>query len=486
MSKNVYLDANGGIEMSKESLKLYNRAAELTNPSNVNAQSGRISEQIYESAMGYIKASVASPKDVLLSMSCGTEANASVIYSVGQNYPNGHFVVTGDSHPSIYDALTAYKCDFTRVEAEIDTILTAVTDRTIMVIFPHVASLSGAINPTRKWSRAIKQKDDMITVLCDATQAVGRLSVNRTALGVDYMTFSAHKFGGPKGVGFAVIGYGATRRKDLVWKPLIPGSQQEGMRGGTYNVSGVVATAAALKYQLNHLKAQRKNVIALTKGLYRSLSEIPNIRIENVNEEEDIEAMLGNTLLIAVPVCSKRLAHELSIRGYDVGTGCACQSAKDSNHIRVSIPFDCAESLDNFAPIFGELLEGMEKDHLPKRAVEVESGFNGTIAANEELTEEQAKWVAEKLSVDIDAIPDKGIKTWMYAINVEREHDLPPRGLDNTNVTDGDLVAIAKIALRHILEIPDYYVRLEQLEKEGEAHWKGKKRPAILKGSSTL
>lgn len=91
------------------------------------------------------------------------------------------------------------------------------------------------------------------------------------------------------------------------------------------------------------------------------------------------------------------------------------------------------------------------------------------------VTKVIAKQLAKTLGVNLRQLP---ITQWQKGIQVEMEHGT--KGNPLTDVTHDNLVTTAKIALAHILEIPDYYVRLEAMEEQARKDWKGQKRPKVL------
>jgi len=99
------------------------------------------------------------------------------------------------------------------------------------------------------------------------------------------------------------------------------------------------------------------------------------------------------------------------------------------------------------------------------------------------ITTEKARELAEKFSLNLDVIP---LQEWKRGIEVELEHGIQSAPMEKmigkTNVTNDDLVVTAMIALAHIIEFPDYYYRLDQMEKQAEKYWKNKKKPNIFVG----
>lgn len=90
------------------------------------------------------------------------------------------------------------------------------------------------------------------------------------------------------------------------------------------------------------------------------------------------------------------------------------------------------------------------------------------------ISDKKAKTVAAKLHIDLQLLP---LEYWKHAMKVELEHG---KRSAVTNVTNDDLLTTGKIALAHILEYPDYYLRLAKMEAEAERYWAGKKKPDIF------
>lgn len=91
------------------------------------------------------------------------------------------------------------------------------------------------------------------------------------------------------------------------------------------------------------------------------------------------------------------------------------------------------------------------------------------------ITLVQAKRIANKLNINIDTVP---VEVFRDAMMIELEHGKKYGGV--TNVTNDNLLLTGKIALAHLLEYPDYYKRLDRMEKQAEKYWSGKKKPNVL------
>jgi len=172
----------------------------------------------------------------------------------------------------------------------------------------------------------------------DTVQTVGKIDQSAAPLFVDFLALSAHKFYGPKGVGALLL------RKDLVLDPLVHGASQEnGRRGGTHNVAGIVGMGAAAKHVLEDLKSDSPSAIAekrdwLAAELERALG---NGFQRMGGGPQQGSQVLPNTLNAAFTgVLSVDLAAELDRHGVCVSQGAACRSGAISpSHNIVAMGF---------------------------------------------------------------------------------------------------------------------------------------------------
>ena len=151
----------------------------------------------------------------------------------------------------------------------------------------------------------------------DAVQAVGHIEIDVNALSVDMLSASAHKFNGPKGVGFLYV------RKDTALAPYASGGVQEGgMRAGTENIASIVGMAVALEKNINKMDKITAHIEMLESMLLQRLSE-SNIPFSRNGSEKHIP---GNISLSLPGYDGEALLHRLDLMGICVSTGSACDS----------------------------------------------------------------------------------------------------------------------------------------------------------------
>ena len=157
-----------------------------------------------------------------------------------------------------------------------------------------------------------------LRVHCDAVQAAGKIAVNVAALGVDYLVISAHKLGGPKGIGALIV------RGDAPCEPLFRGSAHEGgRRGGTENLPGIVAFGAAAECAAREVATEGARLGGLRARLEAGIHALaPDAVIHGA-----AATRLPNTLNVSFPGArSDHLLLSLDARGVAVSAGAACAS----------------------------------------------------------------------------------------------------------------------------------------------------------------
>lgn len=152
----------------------------------------------------------------------------------------------------------------------------------------------------------------------DAVQAVGHIPIDVRELGVDMLSASAHKFNGPKGIGFLYV------KQNTALKPFIDGGQQEaGRRAGTENVAAIVGMATALKLNCERMSDNRRKLKNLSKTFKNIISEHLSNAVFNGDQ---VRRLPGHISLSLPGISAEGLLHVLDLQGIAVSTGAACNS----------------------------------------------------------------------------------------------------------------------------------------------------------------
>ncbi len=266
----------------------------------------------------------AAPEEVFFT-SGGTEADNWALKGTAFRYAQGKQIVTSViEHHAVLSSCASlqhmgYHVSLLPVDRDgivsVDALLSTMSDNTMLVSVMLANNEIGTIEPIAQLAEVAHERGVLFHT--DAVQAVGHIPVNVNNLQVDLLSASAHKFNGPKGIGFLYVRAGT----DLL--PLIDGGGQErGMRAGTENVAGIVGMAAALQEHTQHLDKEAEHLSFLAKLLVDKLRER---RLDFIINGSD-HRIPGNLSLSFRNADGEMLLHRLDLMGTCIATGSACNS----------------------------------------------------------------------------------------------------------------------------------------------------------------
>jgi cysteine desulfurase len=328
MADRVYLDWNATAPLRPEARQAMAAALEFSgNPSSVHAE-GRQARKLIEEARAVVADVVgAVPRNVVF-VSGGSEANALALtpgLRRGSGSPLERLLVSAVEHASVLaggrfapgavetiGVTSSGVLDLGRLRASLDRGPPA------LVSIMLANNETGAVQPVREAGEMVHAAGGLLHV--DAVQALGKTPFNLNALNADLVTLSAHKAGGPKGVGAVILADGGLRLEPL----LRGGGQESGRRAGTENVAGIAGFGAAVKAVVAGLDGQSRRMEALRNRLEKGLRQTSDVVVFS-----DDERRLPNTTLFTVP----GLHAETAVIGFDlagvaVSSGSACSSGK--------------------------------------------------------------------------------------------------------------------------------------------------------------
>jgi cysteine desulfurase len=207
-----------------------------------------------------------------------------------------------------------------------DAVAAAIRPETCLISVMYANNESGAVQPLHEIAHAARERG--IPIHTDAVQAVGSLPVNVDDLGVDLLSLSAHKFYGPKGVGLLYV----RRDTAIDWQQL-GGGQEQGRRGGTENVPGIVGLGLAITRADAWREAYSRHCAALSGRLMAGLLEgIPDV---TVNGPLDPALRLPNNLNVSIPgVQGETILLSLDVLGVAASAGSACATGNtEPSHV---------------------------------------------------------------------------------------------------------------------------------------------------------
>jgi len=329
--REVYLDNNATTKPLPEVRETMMRVMgeDFGNPSSAHSAGDRVREAMV-AAREAVAQLVGAEADQIVFMGSGTEANNTVFNSVVQRTQAGklvRIVTTTVEHSSIVkmcDYLGARGVEVISVPVDLcgqliwEAMDEAVTPDTDLVSVQWVNNETGAILPVERIARLCQSRGVLFHT--DAAQAVGKLPVSVLGLPVDFLTFTAHKFHGPQGVGALYV----RSPKELL--PLLwGGSQEGGLRPGTENVPGIIGMGTAAQLRLERLEDVQELMASLRDDFEQAvLDRVPDVE---VNGDPDMR-ICNTTNLLFRDVDGQALVARLDQEGVRCSQSSACTNQR--------------------------------------------------------------------------------------------------------------------------------------------------------------
>lgn len=337
-SARAYLDWNATAPLLPEARAAVERALDVSgNPSSVHAE-GRRARAIVETAREQVAALVGARPSEIVFTSGATESCATVLAA-----PWAAIITADIEHDAVLQPIAAASGERARLpvdaQGRVDVHDLAGKARSaiarhgagrVMIALQSANNETGVLQPVSE--AGLIARESGAVLFTDAVQAVGRVPIDFATLGADFMALSAHKLGGPKGIGALVIRDGAELRA------LIRGGGQERRRrGGTENIPGIAGFGAAAEAAQRTI-AGRERVTALRDRLEAGLIELtPNAHIMGMGAER-----LPNTTCIALAgMSAETLVIRFDLAGIAVSAGAACSAGKIGvSHVLMAMGLD--------------------------------------------------------------------------------------------------------------------------------------------------
>lgn len=342
----VYLDNNATTIVDpkvKDMMEIYHTML-YGNPNSLHSYGTATHEALRGAIDKLYDGLDADDNDDVVITSCATESNNWVLKSIyfdiiAKNQNKNHIITTEVEHPSIISTckfLESLGVDVTYLPVNSDGIVSAnvvenfITERTALVSIMWANNETGAVFPVEAIAKVCKQKGVLFHT--DGVQAVGKIKINLKNTDIDFLSFSAHKFHGPKGVGGLYI------KAPNKLSPLFHGGEQMGgRRAGTLNVAGIVGMGEALALATAHLDYELTEVKRLRDKLESAILELPDTFVVSKNITRT-----PNTILVSVRgVEGEAMLWDLNKAGIAASTGSACASEDlEANPVLVAVGAD--------------------------------------------------------------------------------------------------------------------------------------------------
>ena len=336
----IYADNAATTKMSAAAIESMIQTMQNTygNPSSLYTI-GQVAKEELEAARAEIAETInAEPREIIFT-SGGSEADNQALLSaamLGKKKGKMHIISSMFEHHAILHTLNKLEKNGFEVTllpvhengiVRVDELADAIREDTCLVTIMTANNEIGTIQPIEEIGKLCREKG--VIFHTDAVQAVGHLPIDVKAQNIDMLSASAHKFHGPKGVGFLYA------KKGIVLSSLIEGGAQErGKRAGTENLPGIVSMTTALKEAVEKMDSANAHKTKIRDYLIKGLSQIPHSALNgdaknrlSGNINFSFEGIEGESLLIL-----------LDQRGISASSGSACTSgALDPSHVLLAI-----------------------------------------------------------------------------------------------------------------------------------------------------
>lgn len=323
----IYLDNAATTKPCDAAIRAVGEAAEcFANPSSLYGLGLESEKKINASRSEIAQALGVNSKNIFFT-SGGTEGNNMVIFGAAEAKKKlgTHLITTRIEHPSVLESFKrleqlGYTVTYLNADRNgrisIEELKAAADSETTLISVMHVNNETGVIQPVEEIKEAVKDIAPRALIHSDCVQSFGKIPVNPAKMGLDFATISAHKIHGFKGCGAVYIG--DTRN---LHPTIYGGEQQNGVRPGTENVSGILAFGAAVSDMKYDTEAMRNLRIAFKNALINSVPDI----VFNGSDEHNSGSVLNVSFM---GIKAEILLHSLEARGVYVSTGSACSSHK--------------------------------------------------------------------------------------------------------------------------------------------------------------
>ena len=386
----IYADNAATTKMSDAARKVMIDLIDRTwgNPSSLYS-TGQMAKEVLEDARARVaKVIGAQPKEIIFT-SGGSEADNQALLTaaeLGKKSGKKHIVSTAFEHHAILHTLKKLEregFEVTLLDVHEDGIVrpeevvAALRGETCLVTVMYANNEIGTIQPIREIGRICRERKVLFHT--DAVQAVGHIPVNVSADNVDMLSASAHKFHGPKGIGFLYVKQGV-RPASLIEG----GAQERGRRAGTENVAGIAAMATALEEAVANMADNAARMTKLRDRIIDGLGKIPHSALNGDAEHR----LPGNVNFCFEGIEGESLLLLLDDKGIEASSGSACTSGSlDPSHVLLAIGRVHDVAHGSLRLSIGETLTEAEADYIVRAVADVVAQLRSFSPVWRDLTE---------------------------------------------------------------------------------------------------
>ena len=327
--KNIYLDYNAGAPLHPDAWKAMEPILKDKNAvynASATHYFGRTGNKIIEKARKQVAALIGANSAQLVFNSGATEGNNTVLQYFARTCPHETILIASDTHPSISELSTVFDnikqipigkngliC-LKNLKELLETIQSE-NKKISLISCLSANNETGVLQDISKISKLVHTYGALFH--CDATQTAGRIPLNMEENGIDFLTLSSHKIGGPQGVGALAIGFCGQMPRLL-----FGGGQEKSMRAGTQNTAGIAGFGAACNAALNSLSTYQ-NLATLRDGMEQ---KIKTIAPDTIIHGENTSRLPNTSFFSHKNLNMQNFLIALDLEGVAVSNGSACSS----------------------------------------------------------------------------------------------------------------------------------------------------------------
>ncbi|MCP5104289.1 MAG: cysteine desulfurase NifS, partial [bacterium] len=315
------------------------------NPSSFYSQAGEALHAVDTARIQVAKLINAEPGEIFFTAG-GTESDNLAIQGIASRYrkKDKHIITSVIEHPAVLKTCKfmnkrGFEITYLPVDEKgyvnPDDLKSSIKDNTVLVTIMHANNEIGTIQPLKELAAIAHERG--IYFHTDAVQSTGKIPVNVKSLDVDMLSFSSHKICGPKGIG---VFY---KKKGIKIDPLLfGGGHEQGLRGGTENVTGIVGLGKAAELALAEMDEEEEKLRPLRDKLKKGILEtIPEVMVNG-----DPDNGLYNTLNVSIRhIEGESILAMLDGYGFALSSGSACSSKSlDPSHVLLAIGLEHADA----------------------------------------------------------------------------------------------------------------------------------------------
>ena len=343
-SRQVYMDHGATTPLREEALEamLPYLKEKFGNPSSIHSF-GREARKAITAAREKTARALGADPEVIFFTSGGTESNNMAIRGAARLKGKGRIITSAIEHHAVLDVCKDLEKDgFEVVFLPVDrygmvdprAVEEAIVPGTILVSIMMGNNEVGTIQPIREICTLARKRG--VFVHTDAVQCVGQLPVDVKELQLDFLSLSAHKFNGPKGVGALYV------RKGIPLPPIYRGGGQERkLRPGTENVAGIVGLGRALELAVAELPEKTARLQKLRDRLIAGLTSLEGVALNGHPKQR----LPGNVHLSFQYIEGESLLLGLDLQGVAASSGSACTSGSlEPSHVLTAMGLDHREA----------------------------------------------------------------------------------------------------------------------------------------------